>query len=77
MNKTKKNLRLYEYTYQLVDRWGDIVEESTEDILAEDMIDAVDRAVQTVQHRNLKSYDFEYSSVYVDILDIHLTESER
>lgn len=77
MSRNNKNLRLYEYTYQLVDRWGDVAEESTEDILAEDMIDAVDRAVQTVQHRNLKSYDFEYSSVYVDILDIHLVETER
>lgn len=77
MSKSNKNLRLYEYTYQLVDRWGEVVEESTGDILAEDMVDAVDRAIQTVQHRNLKAYDFEYSSVYVDILDIHLTESER
>ena len=77
MGRNKKNLRLYEYTYQLIDSWGDIVETSTRDVLAEDMVDAVDRAIQTVQHRNFKYYDFEYSSVYVDILDIHLVENER
>lgn len=68
-----KEQKLYEYTYEIKDPWGDSIEFNTGDILAEDMRDAVDRAIQTIQLKNLHMYE---CSMSIDILEIKVI-SER
>jgi len=67
-NKAKK---LYEYKYNLKDAWNDILESSTGEVVADDMRDAVDIAIQFVQLKYFKKYEY---PMYVDILEIKVAE---
>lgn len=66
-----KSKKLYEYKYNLKDAWGDILESSSGEVVAEDMREAVDVAIQYVQLKYFKKYEY---PMYVDILEIKITE---
>ena len=71
MGRKTFEYKSFEFAYEIRDAWGTLLDTKTDIILAENIVDAVDRIIQTLNIKYLRSIE----NLDIDIIEIHKIEN--
>lgn len=67
MGRKSFTYKSFEFVYEVRDAFGTLLDKKTDIILAENIVDAIDRIIQTLNIKYLRAIE----NLDIDIIDIH------
>lgn len=72
MGRKSFTYKSFEFTYEIRDAFGSLLDTKTDIILAENIVDAIDRIIQTLNIKYLRSIE----NLDIDVVEIHKIDTE-
>ena len=73
MGRKSFEYKTFEFTYEVRDAFGTLLNTKNDIILAENIVDAIDRIIQTLNIKFLRSIE----NLDIDIVEIHRIETKE